>query len=157
MEARKFSVVATTVEHAEKVAAQARPSDIEELWASNKTSPREAIDFGLRTSTPLTLLMDEEPVCIFGITPLCALSGFGAPWMVGTDRLDTCARWFIRHCKNDLGAFFSEWSRLANLVDARNTKAIRWLRWLGFTILPAVNYGPFNLPFHPFVMEVDHV
>ena len=157
MEGRKFAVVAATSAHAVAVAARARQSDVDELWASNKLTPSAALDYGLRVSPALTLLMDDEPVCIFGITPLSAITGLGAPWMVGTDKLDTCARWFIRHCKNDLGAFFSEWSRLVNLVDARNTKAIRWLRWLGFSVLPAVSYGPFNLPFHPFIMEVGHV
>ena len=39
---------------------------------------------------------------------------------------------------------------LTNYADARNTTAIRWLRWLGFNILPAIPFGLDGLPFHPF-------
>ncbi len=39
---------------------------------------------------------------------------------------------------------------LRNHVDARNSQAIRWLGWLGFTLKPAVPYGVARLPFHPF-------
>ena len=39
-----------------------------------------------------------------------------------------------------------------NYVDARHTDAIRWLKWLGFTLHPATPYGPFDLPFHKFTM-----
>ena len=38
-------------------------------------------------------------------------------------------------------------------VDARNARAIRWLRWLGFRIHPAEAHGIQGLPFHRFEMR----
>ena len=43
--------------------------------------------------------------------------------------------------------------RLTNHVDVRNALAIRWLRWLGFTLDPAAPAGPFGFMFHHFWME----
>jgi hypothetical protein len=42
---------------------------------------------------------------------------------------------------------------LENVVDARNTKSIRWLRRMGFEVLPAAPLGVEGRPFHLFVME----
>ena len=36
--------------------------------------------------------------------------------------------------------------------DVRNTVAIRWLEWLGFTFGEPVGYGPLGMPFKPFCM-----
>jgi len=45
------------------------------------------------------------------------------------------------------------YSHLENWVDARNTKAINWLRWLGFTVHDPVPFGVAGLPFHRFDMR----
>jgi hypothetical protein len=37
-----------------------------------------------------------------------------------------------------------------NLVHARNERAVRWLRWLGATIDPAVSWGLAGEKFMPF-------
>lgn len=157
MEAREFYITMATPALLEDVAQHARQADIDELWASALLTPHEALLSGHKWSTTFVLMLHEQPVCAFGVVPISALSGLGAPWMVGTTRLDACASGFIRHCKSDLSAFFGQWHKLYNVVDARNTKAIRWLKWLGFEVQPVKSYGPFGLPFHPFVMEVHHV
>lgn len=157
MEARKFHIAMASPELLEQVAQHARQADVDELWASAKMTPIEALTSGHKWSTTFVLLVEDTAVCAFGVVPISALSGIGAPWMVGTTLLDSCAVPFIRHCRTDLKAFFAQWSRLYNVVDARNMKAIRWLKWLGFEVLPATPYGPFGLPFHPFIMEVHHV
>ncbi|KKL18923.1 hypothetical protein LCGC14_2470690, partial [marine sediment metagenome] len=33
--------------------------------------------------------------------------------------------------------------------------AVRWLRWLGLEVLPALPLGVEQLPFHPFRMECE--
>ena len=151
--ARKFQVVTGTPELLRVVADNVRMADVEELWASDKITPSDALQNASKWSTTFVALADDVPICAFGVVPYSILGSFGAPWMVGTNALDGCAKDFIRHCKTDLKGFFGEWERLYNVVDARNTKAIRWLAWLGFQIQPAVPYGPFKMMFHPFTME----
>ena len=43
---------------------------------------------------------------------------------------------------------------LVNWVDDRNTCAIRWLKWMGFTIHEPEPYGVANLPFRRFDMKM---
>lgn len=157
MAVRELQVVMANPELLAKVAEMARRADVDELWATAMMTPAEALAVGLKLSTTFVALADGAPLCAFGITPVSILSGSGCPWMVSTYALDNCAADFIRHCKHDLQSFFGEWQLLYNLVDARNVRAIRWLKWLGFKVLPPIPYGPFKLPFHPFVMEVHHV
>ena len=77
--------------------------------------------------------------------------------MVGTDAIDRHAFAFIKGSRSAIRTLFAQWGRLYNLVDARNTRAVRWLRFLGFTIEKPIPYGVENLPFHPFHLEVSHV
>lgn len=157
MEERDLRVVMATPELLNEVAANARQEDIDELWASNTVTPEEAMSMGSKYGTTFVLMCEDKALCAFGIVPFSVLSAVGAPWMVGTKDLEQHARPFIRKCRRELGVYFSEWSRLFNFVDARNVKSIRWLRWLGFKILPPMPYGPFKMPFHPFIMEDSHV
>lgn len=157
MEGPRFQVVDATPELLSLVGQSARQADIDEIWAAVRMTPEEAMQRGSQWSDVFVALVDGVPLCAFGVVSYSTLTRFGAPWMVGTTALDAHAKGFIRHCKHDLSAFFGEWDKLFNLVDARNTKAIRWLKWLGFTVLPPMPYGASGLPFHPFLMEIHHV
>lgn len=154
---RRFQVVDATPELMAAVAADVRQADVDELWAAAKMTPEEALRQGSKWSSAFVALDEGRPICAFGVVPYSVLTKFGAPWMVGTNALDRSSRQFIRQCRTDLSGFFGEWDKLLNVVDARNTTAIRWLKWLGFTVFPAVPYGPLGMPFHLFLMEVDHV
>lgn len=97
------------------------------------TTVREALDDGLKRSDwALTGLIDGEPVCMFGVAPVSILNGEGAPWMLGTEQLEQAQVAFLRACRGVVADMERTYPRLMNVVDARNTVAIRWLRWLGF-------------------------
>ena len=152
-----FEVVMATPAIIDAVVADVRQADVDELWAVAQVTPRSAIAYGAEHSTAFALLADGVPVCVFGIVPYSVLSGAGIPWMVGTPGIDRHAVGFIRRCRMDLARFFGEWDKLFNVVDARNTKAIRWLKWLGFSVSDPTPYGPLGLLFCPFYMEPHHV
>lgn len=78
-------------------------------------------------------LIDGYAVAIFG----CAMGDWDAatyahPWAIFTNRCRSHPREIMRVARE----FVNRWSRwypyLTNLVDARNTRAIRWLESLGF-------------------------
>lgn len=147
-----------TREDAESIACYAREADVLELWAAAKSTPLESMLRGMERSEAWTWLIDGMPVCMFGVCPVSILGGYGVPWMVGTHQIDAHAGAFLRNSKAGILELLGHWDHLQNWVDARNTKAIRWLRHLGFTIHPAAPYGPFDLPFHHFEMRrPDHV
>lgn len=135
-----------------------RQADIDELLASSGETAETCLYKGLCVSTHVWVgLIDEVPICMFGVSPRSLLTGQGHPWMIGTNRLDKNARTFVRYCREQVAIMGESYQYLDNWVDARNTRAIRWLRWLGFTIEPAVEYGVESRPFHHFFMGVRDV
>lgn len=95
-----------------------------------------------------------EVVCIFGVAPGNLVCGVGVPWMVGTEQLAAHAAHFLRACGPVVAEMGAEYAVLRNHVDARNHLAIRWLKWLGFTLDDPAPHGPFGLDFHKFEKAV---
>lgn len=130
-----------------------RAADRAECWAAARWEPEETLWAGLQCSDPcLTALVDGEVVCIFGVVPVSLLTGRGCPWLIATTGLERHARKFLRESKQYVAAWAAQYEILMNHVDARNTVAIRYLRWLGFTLVPAAPFGPMGLPFHRFTL-----
>lgn len=153
----EFQVVPATVEHIQSMAGRIRQADIDEFWAAAHVEPVESCSRALATSTVAWAgIYRGEVICVVGVCPVSLASGLGVPWMLGSTSLDKCAGRFLRRCRGALISLMETSSHLVNFVDARNTKAIQWLGWLGFTIHPPVAYGIEGLPFHPFE-RVSHV
>lgn len=151
-------VVPATHAHAAAVGTMARPADRMELWSSDRLSPRRAIELGIMVSPDArTALFDGEPACVFGVNPGSMLGGTAAPWMIGTALLERYPLAFLRRSRPVVAAWAERYTSLRNYVDARNTLAVAWLRWLGFKIGEPSPYGIDQLPFHPFSMEVSRV
>lgn len=144
----------TTPEDILACSVSIRAADRAECWAAAKWEPEEALWVGLAVSDPcLTALVDGSVVCIFGVVPVSILGGRGSPWLIGTDLLERHALIFLRQSRACIAQWSQEYALLSNYVDARNTAAMRYLRWLGFTLAPAAPFGPLGLPFHRFIME----
>ena len=98
-------------------------------------------------------MADGEPICIFGVSSASPLSRSGIP-VDGRHRTPGPAGFrVLRRSRNVVHDMLSRYDELYNYVDARNTQAIRWLRWLGFTIMDTEPYGLCGLPFHRFEMR----
>ena len=55
---------------------------------------------------------------------------------------------FVRECRPYTQILNAQYDRIYNYVDARNKKAIRWLKFVGFTIdKTPYPVGPDNTPF----------
>jgi len=146
-----YRIVPATIEHIERVAAHMRKSDRDEVFAAGAVTALEALRHSFDCSDESWAgLADGEPICIFGVAPRSMITGTGVPWLLGTPEIEKHALPFLRRSRRVMSEWRSRFELLENHVDARNTKSIQWLRWLGFTIHDAIPYGPFNLPFHPF-------
>lgn len=149
----RIDVIPATPEHAADLAPRLRHADADEVWASGRYRPAEALRLSLGLSLMAwTGLVDDVPMCIFGVSPVSLMSGHGAPWMLGAEGLERHAVPFLRRNRAYVAEMLALCPRLENHVDARNALSIRWLRWLGFTIHPAAPFGPFGVPFHRFTM-----
>ena len=91
---------------------------------------------------------------MFGVAPAQGLLGdIGLPWMVGTRLVDRERRALTLLTPAYIARMLAAFPILTNIVDARNTKSIRWLRHVGFELMPATPMGAAGLPFHLFTMR----
>jgi hypothetical protein len=143
-----------------------QPGDTEALLADLRPADAEECDALLgpgKQVQALTASIDQSVACwvltvnggvaaIFGVGMASLLDEHGLPWMLGTSLIDRFPGAFIRQCRPYIARMLAVCPSLVNVVDARNTRSIAWLKRMGFTILPAQPMGAAGLPFHPFFM-----
>lgn len=130
------------------IAERLRQADRDELdlW---DVSPEEAMIAGYRNSLqPMTIISDAMPCAMFGVTEPIPGSGFGIVWLLGTDTLFSAKVPFLRQSSLWLHHCCRPFSAVGNWVDYRNTKHLRWLRWLGFEVTQEVIVKNVPVLFH---------
>lgn len=115
-----------------------RQADRDELEASSELTVTENIELSLLHSEALWVIVHDlgHIIGIFGLSSTTDTNGdpVGIPWLLTTDELDDFKYAFSKYSMDVVGYMLSQYSYLHNFVDSRNKKAIKWLRWLGFTI-----------------------
>jgi hypothetical protein len=133
------------------ISEHARQSDRDELMAVAGATPEDLMRAGMKDSVAAwTGRLNGVPCCMFGVNRVDWSRTHGVCWMVGTDTIDRFPRVFL---EGSLGAFqemLTLFPVLCNYVDARHTKAIKWLEWAGAEISKPIAYGLAGLPFHFF-------
>ena len=100
-----------------------------------------------------SMFVDGDLAGVGGVVPAGSLLGGeeGIPWILGTDLLGKHPGALTRAAKDYFDRVKDVYPVMANYVDARNTKAIRWLKRLGFVVSDkATSYGPYGMPFYRF-------
>ncbi len=118
------------------LAATMRQVDRDEVEATDGGTPLAALRTSMRHSSHAVTATDGEGrvLCMFGVGAWGFMSNTGVPWLLGSDLLDRYWRLFVRLSPKYLAAILDLYPELENLIDARSTRAIRWLKWLGFTV-----------------------
>lgn len=130
-----------------------RERDVDEIAAASGRDPLSSIRRSVDASVwSRAFFLDKRLMCIAGLA-LFDNGRLAAPWALSTSALDEHPREFITHSRGVVSDMLAIHPHLFNFVDARNTRSIRWLRRVGFTIHPATPYGVSGLPFHPFEMR----
>lgn len=132
-----------------------RQADIDEVFESSGSSPITAVaESVLASDECYTAEVGDELLCMFGVAPLQGFLGTtAAPWLLGTPALDRHSVLLMKTCRAYIARMKERYPHLLNYVDSRNTKSIRWLRRIGFTIHPAEPFKPGRVPFHKFEMR----
>lgn len=81
-----------------------------------------------------TYRTDGRIICMAGVGPLSLIGATGVPWLLGSDLVPAHRRAFLVETRRAVARWLTFFPLLSNVVDARYDAAIRWLRWLGFTI-----------------------
>lgn len=141
-----------TIQDIPLIEDNARQADIDEMEAASGWTISEALEYALRVSIqPSVIVINGEIVAALGDCPHS--DDVGIPWLISTTAMDRHPRAFLRVCQQLVLGMSERHKTLLNFVDARNTRAIRWLQWLGFQIGPAQPYGVAGLPFHQFILQ----
>jgi hypothetical protein len=129
-----------------------RAADVEEIRAASGLAPAEALRRSYELSSHVWTVRgdDGRPIALWGVGPLSLIEGRGCPWLLAADAFETLGPGIARLSRPLLAAMRDLYPRLENHIDARHTKAVRWLSWLGFTIDPAKPWGVEGRPFHRF-------
>jgi len=95
---------------------------------------------------------DGRCIGLFGAHPMPGFDDVGQIWMVATDEMLQYSRQLLREGGTWIDRLHERFHVLTNLVDARNTTHIRWIKWSGFTLLATQpHYGAAGIPFIEFV------
>lgn len=112
--------------------------------------PLRALQFGLQHSVAAWCAIkmpESRPLCAFGVMPLGGvLSGVGAPWFLSTPELRKYAIRFLKDCDAYLWRMLDIFPVLVEWIDARHTRGVKWVRWLGFELTGPWPWGPFGMP-----------
>lgn len=131
-----------------------RQADIDEITEALGIPMEQALlDAVTGSLNAKKIVVDGEVVAVFGDAVYSILGSVGVPWLISTTHVERHARAFLKVCKPEVQGMLTRHQHLLNYVDARNTAAIRWLKWLGFTFGPAAPYGARRFLFHPFTLN----
>ena len=132
---------------------QVRQADLDEIEGALGVSMREALMDGVTGSCKVAkIVVGDKVLAVFGDADCPGLPGVGVPWLISTVHVERHAKAFLQVCRPEVANMMTRHHGLLNFVDVRNTVAIRWLKWLGFTFEAAIPYGLADEPFYPFHM-----
>lgn len=126
------------------LASYMRQADINELRVTCDLSPIEAIKASINKTEPdflFAVFANGRLICIGGCASTL-LSGAGTPWLLATEEIQLYTRRLTRDAIRGVRMMLEKWSILSNVVDARNTASIRWLKAIGFDMTETIEIKP---------------
>lgn len=156
MTAARFFIDPASRSDADSLGDRLRAADVEEIRAASGLAPAEALRRSYELSSHVWAVREfsslpiAPPIALWGVGPLSLVEGRGCPWLLATDAFEGLGPDIARLSRPLMAAMRDLYPHLENRVDARHTRAVRWLSWLGFTIDPAKAWGVEGRPFHRF-------
>jgi len=146
------NIRAACVADAHELFHNLRPADFAELSAIHGDDGVHGSIINAVESSTIACRMDAggKLLCLYGLVPLDEERGIAAPWMLGTPDLDNNPRIVLQQAPVILDGFFDLYSHLTNATDCRNTKVVRWLKWLGFAFCERTPIGADRVVFQRF-------
>lgn len=141
------------------LAENMQEADVRECWAASHVTPFDALSFSVTGSRdPKCWVVNGRAVTMYGVAENTALTNYSVPWLLASNLIEELSRPFIRGCRLVSDEWKREHNTLRNFVDSRHTKAVRWIKWMGFEVFPARPFGPDQVPFHKFewIKKPDH-
>lgn len=151
-------VVPATAAHAEALAPVLRPEDADELFALGLDPGAHLREAVATSELALAVIFDGE---------VAMLVGLGQQWVSPEGRRTSCVwalsgpgvekhkKAFLRTSRAVLAQLLERSEVLWNFVDVRYAAALRWVKWMGFSVGPSRCIGPNAAFFHPISIRRD--
>jgi hypothetical protein len=143
-----YQIVPAAREHIPALVANLRAQDEAEIRSGGSTPEQALTEAFDKSNEPLAVLFEGRVLAIFGVAKPHAISDYGMIWMLGSKEVPKHTKMLLRASKAYVKRELRKTSHLVNYVDAEYQEAVRWLRWLGFTVSPATPRGPNGELFH---------
>lgn len=141
-----------TVDDARYIAKHLRDEDRREIDALTALSPEAVLPQLVNDAAkPLCFTtVKGKPVGVFGVQPT-PIPILGTVWCVTTNAILHHKMEFLRASRVHVEHLNEDFPLITNVVDARNSLHINWLRWLGFKFLRRIDrWGARSVPFIEF-------
>ncbi|MEL4181236.1 hypothetical protein [Roseateles sp. PN1] len=113
-----------------ELASSITDEDAAELAAAGRSVSEALADADLQA-----LRWHGRLVCLFGAQPFPGQPSVGVPWMLCTTALAEVPRRAMADVSaRVVGQWHAQFKHLTNLIHRRNSRALRFVRWLGFTV-----------------------
>ena len=147
-----YSIVPAEPSHVMELLPNLREADRIEGEIATGLTAEEALLTSVRMSyEAIAAYADDRFVMLAGVAPVSITSSLARPWLVGTDELPKHAFKLCKENRRYVRKWLTWFSILENWVDAENTTALKWLKWLGFELeepVPWRDSGHFFIRFH---------
>lgn len=138
-------------QHVASLCPVLREADRQEILALTGAPPEVSLPSAVAVSESAQAAFVEGSgiAAIFGVEPVLGFPDVGIVWFVGSDLVTRHTREFLTLSRQWLDATHLRYPLLTNRVDARNELHIRWLRWMGFSLLQKIE--PWGAQGRPFI------
>lgn len=145
----KDQIVTVQDWHVERLSITMQKEDVDAVWGLNHLSPKEALIMSLAASMKsFTWLHCGDVGCIWGYGAASPLAPVACPWLLASPLVHKSPRYFLRASRQFYSNLLDRHDVLTNVIDARHTRSLKWIKWCGATVYPATPMGPEGLPFH---------
>lgn len=142
-------IVPATLAHA--AAIELREGDAMEVAAMGATKDEAFRTSLARSLWAETYLVGGVPAAMVGLGLSALVGGHGVPWLLTSPICEHHKKRFLVESRRQVARMLAEVTPLRNVVHADYGRAVRWLRWLGFTLEAPVEIN--GALFRPFGME----
>ena len=147
----KIDITACTLAHLRELAANMRPGDAAEASVTGRPC-RHLLNMLWRSSTVRkTALIDGQVAACWGCTAPLMVS-VGEPWLFTTPVVERAPIRFLKQARWETAEMLRDHHSLASSVASDYTKAVNFLRRVGFTIGEEHILGVNNMAFRSIVM-----
>lgn len=127
----------------DELVANPNRRDVAEVLTVQGMSFERALQVSLDASPEAYFVLGprRQVLAAIGVSEFSVLDDAGTPWMLGSKETPKHAKALLRASRAWFELQKRRYPLLYNFVDAEYPEAIRWLKWLGFDILPAEPSG----------------